>query len=250
MQACGVIFKGSTEGLSIIVPEGMAAEEFFAEVEQKVKSASKFFNGAILKVLYRGINLPPEDEAKLMKMLTEQSGATIESLSQADNVKTAEESGSKDSKRYREQEQRQGEPIESEPPAERPEKSVQKLRRFFSDDKDIKEDNGCKFIRTTLRGGVRIQHDGAVVVVGDVNPGAEIVAAGNVIVLGMLRGMVHAGANGSRDAFISALKLKPTQLRIADLIARCPDDADNPGCFPEIASVKDGVIEVNPLYGR
>jgi septum site-determining protein MinC len=62
--------------------------------------------------------------------------------------------------------------------------------------------------------------------------------------------MVHAGSGGSRDAFIAALKLKPTQLRIADLIARSPDDPDRSGVFPEIASVREGMIEVNPLYER
>ena len=121
------------------------------------------------------------------------------------------------------------------------------LKRFFTKGPD---ENDCKFIRSTLRGGTRIQYDGSVVVVGDVNPGAEVIASGNVIVLGILRGMVHAGANGDRAAFITALRLKPTQLRIADLIARCPDDDEGPGLYPEIAQVRDGVLEVNPLHEK
>lgn len=72
------------------------------------------------------------------------------------------------------------------------------------------------FVDRTLRSGTRIEFAGHVVVLGDVNPGAEIVAEGNVIIWGRLRGMVHAGAKGKRDAVICALDFSPMQLRIAD----------------------------------
>jgi septum site-determining protein MinC len=226
----GITFKGSTGGLAILVPEGSDAQGMLREVEAKIQSAARFFKGARLKVTYRGITLNPDEEARLFRILDEQSGAVIESLSPAPAAA----------------------PVPNEPYGPNtnaaPQRAVsQPLRRFFSKGQD---ESDCKFVRSTLRGGTRIQYEGSVVVVGDVNPGAEVVAGGNVIVLGLLRGMVHAGASGSRDAFITALKLKPTQLRIADLIARCPDDPDAPGCYPEIASVRDGLIEVAPLYDR
>lgn len=72
------------------------------------------------------------------------------------------------------------------------------------------------FLDRTLRSGTRIEFAGHVVVLGDVNPGAEIVAEGNVIVWGRLRGMVHAGSKGKREAVICALDFSPMQLRIAD----------------------------------
>ena len=81
----------------------------------------------------------------------------------------------------------------------------------------------------------------------DVNPGGEIVASGNVVVLGALRGMVHAGSEGNRDSFIYALKLKPTQIRIAEAIARMPEDGDENKICPELARIKDGIIEVEQL---
>ena len=228
METKGVTFKGSTEGLAIIVPEEYTTEALMREVADKIKGAARFFKGARLKVTYRGVRLTQDEEARLFRILDEQSGAIIESLTRAGAAPAAAPAAV-----------RPAQPARANP--------QQPLKRFFSKGQD---ESDCKFIRSTLRGGTRIQYEGSVVVVGDVNPGAEIVAAGNVIVLGLLRGMVHAGAAGSREAFISALKLKPTQLRIADLIARCPDDADAPGCYPEIASVKDGIIEVNPLYER
>jgi len=72
------------------------------------------------------------------------------------------------------------------------------------------------FLDRTLRSGTRIEFAGHVVVLGDVNPGAEIVAEGNVIIWGRLRGMVHAGSKGNREAVICALDFSPMQLRIAD----------------------------------
>jgi len=72
------------------------------------------------------------------------------------------------------------------------------------------------FLDRTLRSGTRIDFAGHVVVMGDVNPGAEIVAEGNIIVWGRLRGMVHAGSKGNREAVICALDFSPMQLRIAD----------------------------------
>lgn len=75
----------------------------------------------------------------------------------------------------------------------------------------------------TLRGGQSLHHAGTIVVVGDVNPGAEVVASGDIIVLGALRGIAHAGAQGEATAFVIALDLAAPQLRIANRIAVTPD---------------------------
>ena len=103
-------------------------------------------------------------------------------------------------------------------------------------------------LRETVRSGRSVWHDGHVVVIGDVNPGAEIMAAGSVIVWGRLRGLVHAGALGDTSAVICALELNPTQLRIADHIAVAPDNG--PGRSPEQASVRDGQIVAEPWPAR
>lgn len=104
-------------------------------------------------------------------------------------------------------------------------------------------------LRETLRSGRSIFHEGPVVVIGDVNPGAEIVAAGDVIVWGRLRGMVHAGAQGDVTAVICALELTPTQLRIADRIAIPPDEhPQNPE--PEQAAIRAGQIVAQPWQQR
>jgi septum site-determining protein MinC len=79
-------------------------------------------------------------------------------------------------------------------------------------------------VERTLRSGQSIHCAGHVVVLGDVNPGAEVIAGGDVIVWGHLRGIVHAGAMGDSERCVCALDLSPTQLRIGSHIARPPDE--------------------------
>jgi len=98
------------------------------------------------------------------------------------------------------------------------------------------------FLNRTLRSGTRIEFAGHVVVLGDVNPGAEIVADGNVIIWGRLRGMVHAGAKGNRKAVICGLDLSPTQLRIAEEVSAPLQPQEHPR--PEIVRInKDGKLQ-------
>jgi septum site-determining protein MinC len=97
-------------------------------------------------------------------------------------------------------------------------------------------------IKRTLRNGRTIHSDGHVIVLGDVNAGAMIIAAGDVIVWGKLRGTVHAGAKGDESAVVCALYLAPTQLRIAGYITISPEDKRRKP-KPEKAMVRNGRIE-------
>lgn len=99
----------------------------------------------------------------------------------------------------------------------------------------------CLLLKETIRSGRAIHHEGDVVVIGDVNPGAEIIAGGSVIVWGRLRGLVHAGAYGDHTALICALELSPTQLRIADQIAVAPE-GKRKQIQPEQAVIRSGHI--------
>jgi septum site-determining protein MinC len=99
--------------------------------------------------------------------------------------------------------------------------------------------------RGTLRGGQALHNLGNLIVIGDVNPGAELVASGDIVVFGALRGVAHAGAQGDRSARVIALELAPTQLRIATVIATSGDDRGKRG--PEHASIIDDRIAVVPF---
>ncbi|HEY9826247.1 MAG TPA: septum site-determining protein MinC [Stenomitos sp.] len=101
------------------------------------------------------------------------------------------------------------------------------------------------YLETTLRSGTEVRHPGSVVVVGDLNPGSSIVADGNILVWGRLRGIAHAGATGERNCYIMALHMNPTQLRIADQVARAPEQLPN-HVHPEVAFIGTEGIQIVP----
>ncbi len=110
------------------------------------------------------------------------------------------------------------------------------------------------YIQRTLRSGQSISSDGNIVVVGDVNPGSEIIAKGDITVWGILGGIAHAGSDGNSYARIRALKMNAIQLRIADIFARRPDSINIPyvqksdSYTPEEACVRRGNIIIHKIH--
>ncbi len=119
-------------------------------------------------------------------------------------------------------------------------------RKNARDWEDEAYQNPTLLIRRTLRSGQHVRYHGNVVVLGDVNPGAEITAGGDIVVMGWMRGLAHAGAEGNEQAMVSAFRLSPTQLRIAHYIARAPDAADAVWPeVPEFAEVREGQLVID-----
>ena len=110
------------------------------------------------------------------------------------------------------------------------------------------------FVKSMCRSGTIIQHNGDVIVLGDVNPGAEVTATGDIIVLGRLRGIAHAGASGAAatSAVIIALSLRPLQLRIGGHLCIAPSEEARGATLaqPEIAYAAGQSIVVAPFTGR
>ncbi|MCT7951401.1 septum site-determining protein MinC [Ancylothrix sp. C2] len=103
------------------------------------------------------------------------------------------------------------------------------------------------YLETTIRSGTEIRHPGTVIVMGDVNPGGSIIADGDILIWGKLRGVVHAGAGGKTDCIIMALEMEPTQIRIADIVARAPEPPSQ--YYPEVAHISAGGIRITPAAG-
>jgi len=110
----------------------------------------------------------------------------------------------------------------------------QESRNFAVDDLG---EGTALFIERTLRSGTRIEFAGHVVVLGDVNPGAEVVAEGNIIIWGRLRGAAHAGAKDSREAVVCALDFSPMQLRIAEEVSSAITSQEQP--IPRFARIDE-----------
>ena len=113
-----------------------------------------------------------------------------------------------------------------------------------------------EIITRTLRSGTRREVSGSVIVLGDVNPGVELIAGGDVIIVGTLRGLAHAGSGGRTDAIIYANRIAATQVRVAHALARAPEgssfksmqsgEADG----PEIARLEGDQIIIEPYSSR
>ena len=208
-----IAIKGSKDGLRLQLDEQAAWEELLDALRVQISQGASFFNGAQL-VIDIGERALAEDQLSALLELMHQHGVRPESL-----ASTARESRSS----------ARAVGIAARPLARAPE----------SEDR-----SEAAFAWRTVRSGQVIRHHGQVTVLGDVNAGGEIIAGGNVLVWGRLRGTVHAGALGDRKAVICALELAPTQLRIADLIARAPEGGA--GRFPEVAFVENDQIGVEP----
>lgn len=219
----GITFKGSVNCLTIKMNESDEFDNILEQINKKIDSAGKFFKGASLEIKYLGKKLNEMQENKILELLAQKSGAQIKGISQG--VESAE--------------------------VVQPEANKSKENReAVLADKKINENSDdesmTKFFKGTVRSGGRINYNGNVIIMGDVNPGGEVIASGNIVVLGSLRGIVHAGANGNKEAVIFALSLYPTQIRIADVITRSPDGKNVKNqCIPEVAYVKDNTIIID-----
>ena len=83
------------------------------------------------------------------------------------------------------------------------------------------------FHKGSLRSGQKIEVEGSIVIIGDVNSGAEVIAADNIIVIGTLRGLAHAGAKGNKEAIIAASTLEVVQLRISNIVMEIDREEEN-----------------------
>lgn len=102
-----------------------------------------------------------------------------------------------------------------------------------------------KFIRKTIRSGQLINYPGNIVIIGDINSGAEVIAKGNIVVLGSIKGQVRAGIGGNDKSIIAAFSLQPEVLQINEILTIAPEDGSKPS-YPEVAKIKDGAIVVEP----
>lgn len=112
------------------------------------------------------------------------------------------------------------------------------IKKTFETETDISE---TKYVLYSLRSGQKEEYPGSIVIIGDVNPGAEIIAGGNIVVLGALRGLAHAGATGNKMAMISANYIDTTQIRIANLVREIGERVDK---YPICKIEKNEIIVI------
>lgn len=211
-----VEFKGTKDGIIVQFSPDKDMDSIFIELKKKLTEGNNFFKGAkIISIV--GRDMADEEIEAIKTLVREEFNLDI---------------------------------------VERPYKKALKID--IDEDTILEEDTNVVmksieiksttiFHRGTLRSGKRIESDADLVVLGDVNPGAELVANGNIVVMGYLRGVAHAGRNGDPKSFVSANKLQPTQLRIGALITRAPDEGHDDPDYPEIAFIRNNNIIIEPI---
>lgn len=208
-----VRFKGNKNGIQIIFKENALFDELYTALIKKLETSRDFFSSAIKTTIqYDSSIFTKVQMEKISNLFNDYSLIVKQKLNFSNLVF-------------------------------RGEKKIEKKIELEG------YETSTLIINKTLRGGKRIIYDGAVLLIGDINPGAEIVAGKDIIIYGFCRGLLHAGAFGDRNAKIIANKLQPIQLRIADVIARVPDNGvwHNNKCYGEIAYIQAEQLIIKPL---
>lgn len=209
-----VIIKGNKHGIVVVMDENISYEELKAALVEKFSSASKFFDKASMAISFEGRKLSKDEEKEILDIIANNSDLNIVCV--IDNDKMKEE--------Y--------------------------FKRAVEEKVEELSSHTGQFYKGTLRSGQVLESDSSIIILGDVNPGARVISKGNVVVLGNLKGLVFAGANGNQDAFVVALEMSPMQIRIGDVIARSSDGAkpvSSKVIEPKIAFVDDGNIYIEKL---
>ena len=215
MNTNSVIIKCNKYGLIVILDENLPFEELIKDVEDKFKESAKFFKNAEMAMTIRGRSLTQAEEKQVVETIVDSCGLHILCIIDEDRK--------------------------------------EELLFHQAVDKAMEEKDAEDgwFYRGTLRSGQVLESEHSIVIIGDVNPGANVTSKGNIVILGSLRGIAYAGATGDRNCFVAALVMKPIQVKIADKMARSAitkrvDDAEYK-LDPKIAYVKEDHIYVKPI---
>ena len=118
------------------------------------------------------------------------------------------------------------------------------IKTTFEEDLSISE---TQYIKGAIRSGNRIEYEKSIVVIGDVNAGAEVIAGGNIIVTGVLRGLAHAGAKGNKKAIIATRKLEAPQIRIANVVKEMEKTEEEMDTKQVYAYINNKEIEIEKI---
>lgn len=228
-----VEIKGYGNDVNIILSEEADFSDIESELRKKLEDSNRFLSGITIILDMGDRAFSVEECERLKEILNNSFNLTISSVrSYSDKTREAVE--------------KIGWKVESQDEKGR---NMSADTQFEEEDvrPQTQRESDTILIKRTIRSGQRESHQGNVVIVGDVNPGAEVEAGGDIIVVGKLRGVAHAGVNGNADAVIIALDLRPIQLRIANYIGRSPDQDSKPDNIPEVARVEGGNIVIRKL---
>ncbi|MCY3779681.1 MAG: septum site-determining protein MinC [Chloroflexi bacterium] len=229
MQEELIAIKGVNDGLLISLSTTEKWQSVTDQLAARIDEQADFYNGARITVEL-GARPVPKYELSSLKALLERRGLKL-------GLVISESDTTRNSAIALEVPTRENGRAESHTTAKQA-----GLQETAPVDSEETGTLGTLF-RRTLRSGRTIHSEGHVVVFGDVNPGAKVIAAGDIVIWGKLRGYAHAGVKGDETAIVCALDMSPSQLRIAGHVATSPPGRRK-GVLPEVAKVRDSQIIV------
>lgn len=246
-----VIIKGNRYGISIVLDKDIEFTALLKDLAARLEGAEDFFDSdRQMAVTFEGRTLSNDELDQILTVIKENSKL---------NIQYVMEENSELETTFYDIIQSEKELKETEESLE--EKELLQITENSSDEDNLEEkrvihettsscaDNTGMFYRGTLRSGQTLETKDSLVIIGDVNPGATVIAGGNIIVIGALKGSVAAGSNGNHNAFVMALSMEPIQIQIADIIARSPDTKKGSKLRREamIAAVMDDQIFIETI---
>lgn len=213
MKSSVLIKSNKQYGITVILDDQIPFAELVIDVENKFRDSAKFFEQSKLAVSFEGRKLTDEEENSLVKAITDNCDLDIACIINHN------------------------------------EEREENFRRVLTEKQASDAEGSGQFYRGTLRSGQILESETSVVVLGDVNPGAKVIAVGNIVVLGALKGTAYAGITGNDHSVVVALEMNPVQIRIGDVIARSTDKkpASKKSSEPQIAFVENGNIYIDTL---
>jgi len=207
-----VIIKGNKYGIVVILDDTLDFEELKKNIAERFSESSKFFGDAKMAISFEGRKLSIDEQRDILDVIAQNSSLHIVCVMDQD------------------------------------EEQEEKCRKSLEDKLMELSNRTGQFYKGTLRSGTVAEFETSVIIMGDVNNGARVVSKGNIIVLGALKGTACAGATGNTNAFVVALDMCPLQIRIADSIARSPDNPQKDAVKEaKIAFLEEGNIYIEPL---
>lgn len=207
-----VIIKGNKYGIVVVLDDVLNFEELKEEIAEKFRESAKFFDKAQMAISFEGRGLTNDEQREILNIIGSETDLHVVCVIDND-----------------------------------PEKEVVFKKALNDKLMDLSNSTG-QFYKGNLRSGQVLESETSIIVIGDVKAGARVVSKGNIIVLGSLKGTVFAGATGNINSFVVALDMSPGQIRIADTIARSPDNPVKESAKEtKIAFLEDGNIYIEPF---
>ncbi|MBO4902545.1 MAG: septum site-determining protein MinC [Lachnospiraceae bacterium] len=208
-----VMIKSFPNGLTVLLDPDASFQEIYAETVRKFHDSAKFFGEAKMVISFEGRELSVDEEKRLVDAICANSDLTVLCVVGKD--------------------------------AEKDQEYLKAASKFAQSG----DHTDGQFYKGTIRAGQVLETDSSVIILGDINPGAEVISSGNIVILGTLYGHAYAGSQGNSSCFVVALDMKPAVIKIGEYEVKDPvrNTIWKNKQAPKIAFVEDDMIRTEAI---